>query len=53
MATIEDVAAAAEKLSFAMPREHEADYLALFGVTDRAAAAVMAYPGTTNTRPRD
>ncbi|KAJ6491564.1 amidase signature domain-containing protein [Mycena vulgaris] len=44
MATPDDVSAAAQKLSFAIPRDHEADYLALLGVTDRAAAAVMAYP---------
>ncbi|KAJ7471914.1 amidase signature domain-containing protein [Mycena latifolia] len=44
MATPNDVAAAAQRLSFTIPRDHEADYLALLGVTDRAAAAVMAYP---------
>ncbi|KAJ7675468.1 amidase signature domain-containing protein [Mycena rosella] len=44
MATPADVSAAAHKLSFAIPPDHEADYLALLGATDRAAAAVMAYP---------
>ncbi|KAJ7207963.1 amidase signature domain-containing protein [Mycena pura] len=44
MATPSDVSAAAQALSFAIPPEHEAEYLALLGTTDRAVAAVMAYP---------
>ncbi|KAJ7902819.1 amidase signature domain-containing protein [Mycena olivaceomarginata] len=44
MATLSDVSAAARKLSFAIPPDHEADYLALLGTTDWAVAAVMAYP---------
>ncbi|KAF7328915.1 Amidase signature domain-containing protein [Mycena venus] len=46
MATLSDVSAAARKLSFAIPPNHEEEYLALLGITDRAVAAVMAYPGT-------
>lgn len=45
MATPTDVAAAAQRLSFTIPPDHEADYLALLGVTDKSVAAVMAYPG--------
>ncbi|KAJ7280228.1 amidase signature domain-containing protein [Mycena rebaudengoi] len=44
MATPTDVAAAAQRLSFTIPPDHEADYLALLGVTDKSVAAVMAYP---------
>jgi hypothetical protein len=47
MATLSDVSAAAQKLSFTIPRNHEADYLALLRTTDKAVAAVMAYPGNT------
>lgn len=48
MATPQDVSAAAQKLSFTIPEDHKADYLALLGTTDRAVAAVMAYPGISN-----
>ncbi|KAJ7911562.1 amidase-domain-containing protein [Mycena leptocephala] len=44
MATLSDVSAAAQKLSFTIPHDHEADYLALLRTTDKAVAAVMAYP---------
>ncbi|KAF7361366.1 Amidase signature domain-containing protein [Mycena sanguinolenta] len=44
MATLSDVAAAARKLLFAIPPDHEADYLALLKITDRAVAAVMEVP---------
>ncbi|KAJ6510543.1 amidase signature domain-containing protein, partial [Mycena sanguinolenta] len=44
MATLSDVAAAARKLVFAIPPDHEADYLALLKTTDRAVAAVMEVP---------
>jgi hypothetical protein len=50
MATLSDVSAAARKLSFAIPPDHEADYLALLGTTDWAVAAVMAYPGTPTSK---
>jgi hypothetical protein len=50
MATLSDVSAAARKLSFAIPPDHEADYLALLGTTDWAVAAVMAYPGAPTSK---
>ncbi|KAJ7629505.1 amidase signature domain-containing protein [Mycena polygramma] len=44
MATLSDVSAAAQKLSFAIPPDHGADYLVLLGATDRAVEAIMSYP---------
>ncbi|KAK7028305.1 amidase signature domain-containing protein [Favolaschia claudopus] len=44
MATLSDVSQTAHKLSFAIPEDHEAEYLALLAVTDQAVAAVMSYP---------
>ncbi|KAJ6558118.1 amidase signature domain-containing protein [Mycena capillaripes] len=52
MATLTDVSAAAQKLSFVIPRDHEEDYLALLGTTDNAVAAVMAYPADEVQYPR-
>ncbi|CAK5263639.1 unnamed protein product [Mycena citricolor] len=44
MAVLDDVRTTADHLSFAVPAEHEADYLALLSATDIAAQAVLSQP---------
>lgn len=46
VAATKDVFSAAARLGFTVPTGHEEDYLALLRGTDRAAQAVLAFPGT-------